>query len=225
MASTTIFSGAADAYIDCDDAGGSDYAHVREGTLAFVEFQVVDASATQMRMGQKLSAGQYDVYETFLAFDLSSIAGGTCTGATLSLYGAVDNSVTDFTIEARERDWGATVTTDDWVPGSTMSGLTRLATFATVGFSVAGYNDFTQDGTNLVDRINAALSGSGVLSVLLCSAKTVAGTAPTGQEWVAVFAADQAGTGNDPKLAITYTPAAGGSDTADPYGELGFFGL
>lgn len=195
MATVTIFGATGDG--DISSGPNATYATVRSGT------GLTAATATaNLRTGQNLFGGNYTIFEGFLAFDTTSLAGiGTLTATTLSLYGQQDFSIADFTIEARVNNWGATLTTADWVAGASLSGQTLLASFATAGFSTSGYNDFTESSGALTANLNTA----GTTYFMLCSSKDTSGTAPAGTEYVHVYSADQAGTTNDPKIVVTYT--------------------
>ena len=138
-------------------------------------------------------------YEGFLAFDTSTVV-GTITAVTLSVYGMNDSSVTDFTLEARLHDWGATLTTADWVPGNQLGTKTLLASMNTSGWSAAGYNTLTSDAAFLTN-----INQSGFTRVLMCSSRHRLGNTPSGSEFVGYRSANQAGTTNDPKLVIETT--------------------
>jgi hypothetical protein len=98
-------------------------------------------------VGQTFATPNYTIYEGFYQFDTSGIGDtDTIDSAVFSLHGHTDNSVTDFTINCRLKDWGTGLTTADWVAGADLSALTLLATFATSGFTTSGYNDFTSAG-------------------------------------------------------------------------------
>lgn len=184
----TIFGDTADAYIY---AANATYATARtNGTGGAVD------SGTSLVVGQIFLSPTYFVYEDFIAFDTSSVV-GTIVSATLSLYGVADASTTDFVVQARLHDWGATVTSADWVAGASLSSKTLLASMNTSAFSAATYNLLTSDAA-FVSNINQA----GVTRMLLCSSRTVSGTPPTGNEFVEFNSASQTGTANDPKLVI-----------------------
>jgi hypothetical protein len=135
-------------------------------------------------------------YEGALAFD-TSIVVGTITAATLSVYGMSDSSTTDFTFEARLHDWGATLTTSDWVPGNQLGTKTLLASMATSAWSASGYNALTSEAAFL-----SSINQAGFTRLLLCSSRHRLNTAPSGTEYVGVIAADTGGTSQDPKLVV-----------------------
>ena len=209
MATATVYSATTDGQISSSDDEAGNYSIARNGTGVLTPNTL---SAT-INPGQRLVGGaEYQVIEGFLSFDVSALAGATVTEATLSLWLVTDSSTTDFTIEARTHDWGATLTTADYVAGGNLAGKTLLASLTTVGIGTGAYVTLTNESTNLVDAITAALAGAGVVYVVLCSSRTTGNNAPTGNEFVTMSAADEAGTTQDPKLDITYTEAAGGSN-------------
>lgn len=183
--------------------GGITSSHATTYSTARAGFDLSAQTAVSGHaIGQRKTAGgDYVLYESFFQWDTSALGGDTISAAVFSLYGVSDTSATDFTVEARLNDWGAALTTADWVAGADLSAKTLLATFATSGFSTAGYNDFTD--VAFPANINAA----GSTLVVVCSANQTNNTAPTGDEYVNAYQADQAGTTNDPKLVVTHAAA------------------
>jgi hypothetical protein len=168
-----------------------------------------NASYATARTGGSLGAGvggttigqatfpPYYIFECLYSFDTSAVV-GTVQSATLHLYGNVDSSATDFIAEARLRDFGATVTTADWVGGDSLAALPLLATFNTAaGWSTAGYNQFTSESA-FISNINQ----SGFTRILVHSSRHRIGNAPTGNEYVDPFPLSETGTSKDPKLVI-----------------------
>lgn len=148
--------------------------------------------------------GIYDVWEAFLAFDLASAGipdGATITAAVLGIYATADDSGTDFTIGARDLDYGATLTSADWVAGASLSstGTERATLDTTPGISTSAYVDFTDAA--MVALVEASLSGT--LRLVLYSSRTVSGSAPGGVETVTFTGV---GGSDKPRLVITYTP-------------------
>jgi len=142
----------------------------------------------------------YWVYEGFISFDTSAIGAGTVTSATLSLCPYQDQSVTDYTLYARARDWGASLTTADWVAGASLSGLTLLASVSTVGISVGSYAALSSESA-FASNINT----SGSTRIILTSSRHEAGNLPpTGLEYVAWYSAE-ASAAYRPKLVVEYT--------------------
>jgi hypothetical protein len=197
QATLTAYSDTSDGEIRSQD---STYASARSGA-----FLVANSTHTGEEGGA--NAGQYLIgdyycYQGFYAFDTSSIGTGTVTAVVFSLYGFYDGSATDFTIECRLKDWGASLDTADFVDGASLSGLTLLATFATSGFSAAGYNAFTDVA------FPANVNTGGTTRVMIASDRQRTNTAPAGEERVVTYFSDFTGSTNDPKLVVTYTPVS-----------------
>ena len=207
MTTTVVYSDTSDGFIYNEDEVS--YANARAGGGTW-------SSLFEYTSGSDLLAGQYfgdpfsggsNVYgvnETFLAFDTHDVGTDTVSAAVLRVTSNADASDTDFTIQARLHDWGATLTTADWVAGADLSGLTLLAHYATS----SGFTSGT--GYDLVDdALPANVNKTGSTRLLLCSSRTTNSNEPTGNEYVWIRAADYAGTTSDPKLTVTH--AAGGS--------------
>jgi hypothetical protein len=163
-----------------------------------------DSTSTFMEIGQVFFGGStYFCYEGFVQFDTSTINDtDSVSDAVLSLWGNTDSTTTDFTMQARIHDWGATLATTDHVPGSQLSTKTLLATFNTSGFSTAGYNDFTSN-SNFASNVTV----TGVTYILVNSDRHMNANTPTGEERLQVKTANTAGTTNDPKLTVTHAAA------------------
>jgi len=204
VATLTQYSGTADGQIE---SSNTTYATARTGgTLT------ATTNGTAIRTGQLRSGGgskPYSCFESFIGFDTSSIGStSTIDSATLSLYGQTDTSTQDFTINARFYDWGASLTTADWISGASLSSSTLFATFATSGFSTSGYNNFTTSTTSGISK--TATTNLVISSSRHEGANTPADATP---EHVDVYAADQTGTTNDPKLVVNYTPVVNAAIT------------
>lgn len=198
MPSTTIYSATSDGRIL--SSGEFAYSAARNGE----EGLAVDSAASSLNVGQQF-VDEFFVYEAFLNFDVSSLSGSTIDSATLSLWLVVDASTTDFTIEARARNWGDTLESGDWVAGGSLSGLTLLASISTSGIGATGaYKPLTSEAA-LLTAIATAAAGDGILRLMLCSSRTTGNNEPTGNEFVTVSSADETGTTQDPKLDITYS--------------------
>lgn len=216
MATLTAYASAA-GFIQSSHAT---YATARSGSSL-----VAYTSELTVESGQAISGGVYYCLETFLSFDTSSIpAGATITAVELSLDGYSDRGYQAFTNEVRVRDWGATLTTADYVAGADLSALTRVATLASSAYS-AGYAACTEDGTNFR---NAIVKG-GMTRLLITSDRLAAGTTPTTFEMQDFTANPLAGGSPDPKLVVTYmftheaASALAGSATLAPLAS-GTFG-
>lgn len=202
----TVYADTTDA--DLASSSGT-YANARDGTGNPVSIDSTSTD-TSVKAGQTLTGGTRFVWQAFEAFDTSSIPDGDVVmSASLQLYGVTDQSSTEFTLEARAKDWGAAVDTGDWTTGAGLASLARLATFDTTpGWSTAGYNTFTEDGANFRNGIDKA----GTTRMVLVSNRSVgSGVDPIQNERVYWYTSDQAGTTNDPKLVIVHEPKLGGA--------------
>lgn len=169
---------------------------------------VVGIDTNNIVVGQRLEGATYRCWESFLSFDTSSIPDdATIDSVVLSLFGDGDFSSTDFTLQARLRDWGATLTTTDYVPGANLAALTLLATVTSVGWSLAAYNDFTSEAA-----FAANINKTGETRLVIVSSRLVAGNVPTGLEFVTAHHSETSGTTNDPKLVVNYTEAGAGGN-------------
>lgn len=196
-----FFSSTADGYIN---SGDTTYANARAGTGSVLSASTGGSTAL---LGQLLAAGSYSCREAFVSFDTSSIDdAATITAAVLSIYW--DDDFTDdgdFTIEARAHDWGATLTTADFVAGASLSSKTLLASLGTASWAT-GYNNLTSESAFV-----SAVNKTGTTYVLLASSDQRLNTAPTGQHYVSLQMAETSGTSQDPKLTVTYSPAVEGT--------------
>lgn len=208
MTTYTLFGDLTDGKILSSDSSSS-YANARAGTGTLQ----ADSSLGPNVLGQLTSSGvYYEVDEGFLNFDTNIINDTEIvTSAVMSLYGSSDDSVTDFTINARIFDWGLSLTTADYVPGASLSSKPLFATFATSGWSTSGYNAFTTDagGPALISVLN-------VTRMVIASSRTENNNTPTGNEYVGWYSADVAGTTQDPKMVVTAVPAVGFPFSAAP---------
>lgn len=209
MTIDTFYSESADGFIESSHS--TTYSTARSGGGS----KVAPTTEVYLQVGQNYIGGfGYYLYETFLSFDTSTIPDSAIiSSVTLSLHGGdyVDQSTTDFTIEARTYDWGASLTTADWVAGADLTSNTLLASRSTSGWSTSAYNDLTENGSNFVSAINK----TGITRIILCSSRTKDGNTPTGAEYVNLGASEKSGTSNDPKLSVTYVlgPSLSGSIT------------
>lgn len=192
----TIFSDAADGSITSSNAV---YLTARSGSGL-----LADAGAAVAQVGQVV-VGDYFCKEIFLSWDTSPINDAeTISSALISLYGSANDSTADFTFNIRSFDWGATLTTADWVAGASLSGNTLLASHSTAsGWSLVAYNDFTSQAGLLT-----AINKTGSTRAIGASSRQEAGDVPTTDERVTFYSADQAGTTQDPKLVVEASSAA-----------------
>jgi hypothetical protein len=216
MATYVIYADAADGWVYSQNAT---YTTARSGgTLA------ADNSGAVTAVGQRLATSVYYCHETFLSFDTSSVV-GTPDSASLELYGYSSDTdgVGGWTVNARAYDWGASLTTGDWIAGASLSGNALRATFASSSFATSAYNAFTAESTfkdNLANPVRLVLSSSRHEAGTVPANSTTTGDAA--DERLIFQTTDTSGTSQDPKLTIvayvsrTYTADA---VVANPPGE------
>lgn len=192
MTELVVYSTPADGYISSLDTV---YSNARAGTGFFFS---ADDTAEFMQLGQEPANPL--CHEGFLDFDTSAIPDeATIDSVVLHLFGHTDNSTQDFTLEVRLHDWGAALTTSDWVAGDDLGSKTLLATLASSGFAVEAYNAFTDVA------FPANIDTTGTTRVLICSDRHRIGNAPASGEAVIVYSADEADSSKHPKLVINYS--------------------
>lgn len=146
--------------------------------------------------GDSYDPERYDVYESFLAFDTSSIT-GTIISATLSL-GLQFNQISsmNFVVQARLYDWGSTLESADWLAPAGLISKTILATLDTSTMGATGsYKAMTESGTALQTNINL----TGFTRMILCSSRHASGIPPQDSEYVQF---DSHASTNKPKLVV-----------------------
>lgn len=186
---TTVYSNTSDGYIQSSDAT---YSNAREGTGSLL------TQSGTLFSGQIFQAATYFCFESFLNFDTSSIADtDVIDSALFDLYLLQDLTIgSDFINECRVYDWGATLTTGDFVAGSSLGSQTLVATFDVSGIS-AGYNTHTD--VDLPANINKA----GTTRLMINSDRHRLGLV-TSRERIQWRAAETSGTSQDPRLTITH---------------------
>ena len=143
-------------------------------------------------------------HECFVSFDTHDVGTGTVSSAVLSITSGGPYSNTTF--QARLHDWGATLTTADWV--SAPSAKTLIAHYDMSGGWVV------DTAYNFVDDAFAAnVNKTGSTRLLLCTLGQATGEPPLGTYGGAMHSADYTGTTRDPKLTVTY--AAGSTEVYD----------
>jgi hypothetical protein len=158
------------------DSTNTVYSTARAGTGTLT---VTAASPTGI-IGQRLST-TYRCYEDFYAFDTSSIpAEATITSAVLSVDGAGDHTIQECVFEARVHDWGAALSSADFVAGADLGNYVLVAKWdtATLGNLLAsGYNAFTDVA------LAANIVKAGTTRLMLSSDRHRLGNTPTSDEY------------------------------------------
>lgn len=201
---TTVFAGTGDGTVY---STSTTYSTARSGSGLSVD------NGSEMGVGQSFFSPDYGCHESFLSFDTSAVGGGI-TVVELALRLTVDQSDTDFTVEARESAWTAGgLTTADWVAGASLGTPTLLASLSTSGIGATGsYKTFTSQAAFLT----ATGMGTGTVAMLLCSSRHRGNNTPSGFEDVYFSSADASGTTQDPKLTITHASLAPPKFTSRP---------
>lgn len=192
MASYTFYGDSADGDILMIDA---DWADVQAGSGG----PTVDTSSTTFRVGKQKGVGNYSNYLAGLAFDTSALPDDAeITAATLTLTAAATASRT-WTLEARDYNWGTSLTSADYRTSAQWSALTLLAQYDLAGgwASNSAYA-LTSYGVNLANLINK----TGTTYLMLGSSE-YPGIAPATIESIQVYSANETGTSRDPKLEVT----------------------
>ncbi len=204
MATVTIYSSSSDGYIMSEDSATPGvYADARAGTnnTTFTAY----SSSTYITVGQNYFTGSYstttyDCYEGFISFDTSVLASAhLITAVTLALRGYNNGSTTDFEVEARIHDWGASLTTADYVAGASLSGKTKVATVNSSGYS-SSYMNFTSE-SGFASNLNL----TGTTYIVLCSKEQTDNSAPTNGEYVGFYDQEYNPNSYTPKITVTYT--------------------
>lgn len=209
MTVTVVYADTADGLLTSSSAT---YATAQGGSGV-----TANTTSTGHLTGQHAAAGPvYSVYEVFFPFDTSAIPDSdTVSAATLDLWCLSDATTTDFTVNARTFDFGATVEATDWrATSGTSETDTLLATFGTAGLSVGAYATFTSTGS-----FPGAVNKTGTTRLYIVSSRTEADTAPsvgTTERWT-VAAADTSGTTNDPMLTVVHAGSATAASKAYSY--------
>ncbi len=159
------------------------------------------------RIGQNFTLPTYSIWETFFEFDLSSLAGATVSSAVLAIwpYFGGPGTVT-FTMEWRDYDFGAAVTTADWVAGASLGSTGTLRCHKDIAPGItAGYVDMVDDA--LAAAVTANLGGT--LRLIGYSARQAAGTVPIDDEYTYLGGYASPTSGEEAKLTVVYTSGPG----------------
>lgn len=151
--------------------------------------------------GQGRSGATYFCTETFFEFDTSSIPDtATVLSATLTVTLAGQTGHIDGTVaQARLYDFGATVTTGDWIAGASLGAQTLLATAPITNLT----NNFSATIFTAESAFAANVNKTGTTRIVLCTDTQVAGTAPSDGNSGPIVSAF--GTANVNTLTVTYT--------------------
>lgn len=204
MTVTLVYGDPSDGYVT---SGNASYATARTGPGT-----ALDATDTVAWYGQALS-GTYILHQTFLRFAYPALAAGdlVTSAAIRTTQSAHTSTGVARDLEFRQYNWSTTVDGADWRNGTQLAALPLHGRVAGVQAS-AGKTTFTGS-----DDLRALLQSGGVASFVLASSRERAGTTPTVDERSTLYAAERAGTAEDPCLFYTTTrdhalvPVLGGS--------------
>ena len=158
----------------------------------------VSITPYQIPVGQSKVSTTYTINRGFVFFNTSALpSNAIIDNATLSLYKASDSSATDFkiTIQNGQPTYPHSPLQDGDYAKSRYSG--NGGAFNTANL-VNGYNNITLNSTGLT-----WINRTSWTKFCLRSSHDIAGTAPTGNEYVNFYASEQ-GTNYKPKLTIAY---------------------
>jgi hypothetical protein len=176
------------------------YANARAGSGT----KTLDTSNTGFA-GQYYINPNYYCVQSFLSFDTSSVV-GTIVSASLEIYIESVTQNEAYDLQARLYNFGTSVTTADFVAGSSLSSQTLLADKDPASLSNGAY--YALDDVALAANINQ----SGSTRILFCSSDQVNNDAPSttmGVPTDKVAFTNPSGT-NPPKLIITTADSANG---------------
>lgn len=191
--SVTYWASDTDGYVSSTNAT---YTTARSGS------GLAANTTADLRIGQSRPK-DYLVEEGFISFDTSGLPDdATIDAITLEMWLTTDSSTADFITEAREYDWGASLTTADFRAGANLSALTLMASINSSGIGATGaYKAFTSETAFL----SATNIKTGVVYLNLSSSEQRLNSAPTGNEFLIWESANTASTTNDPRITIEYT--------------------
>jgi hypothetical protein len=181
--------------------GGADSSYSTGHNAATAYF--LDDWAIRIDTGQLENTSGFHIIRSALFFDTSSLPDtAVITAATLSLYGYLDASATDFDITVVDGSLlNYPIVLGDY--GDLLTQTTSGGAFNTSGFSTSGYNDIPLNAVGM-----GWISKTGMTKFGLRSSRdiTANGTLPFA-EWVAVYSYES--VGYRPQLNVSY-------DTAPP---------
>lgn len=209
----TYTTSASDGHIHSNEAWDSSYSTQRNASTGSSPLDTYTSLAVGQYYNVPPTAPTYRVFRAFIYFDTSGLPDSSVvSSATLKLYGKADSSDTDFYIQIQT---GGTYPHDPLVTGDYY--YTHYSgdggTLSTSGFSTSGYNSIALSATGL-----SWISLDSSTKLVLRSKEDVDNSAPSGAEWVTVYAYEQ-GTGYWPQLEVTYSatnpPTVTAQDASD----------
>lgn len=190
MTTTVVYGLASDTYL-VDSS--SSYSTALSGPSP----TIIDDTTTIMFFGQRRESGVYTIWQAFVAFDYTA-PDATPVSAWIRLrHSSATGTGVARNAELHTEAWGATVDTSDW---QTPAGLSGTLAAAVDGVQQAGSAAMR---AGLLDI--TTVDSSSILRYALVSSRNRTQSAPSGEEYDAVRAADYSGTASDPALVVTAT--------------------
>lgn len=203
MSTLTVYAEKA-GYIQSIDTS---YQDARDGLGSFGISEISQTPENNSGLyfaGQMWDSGGFRVIITsYFSFDTSSLPdNASISNVEFSVLANFKEGAQNYDITCKLFSWGSSLTDADWRDCDLMSGDTTLATYDSSG----GWNDstrytFTSSGSNF----NNNISKTGSTQFYVTTSRVINNNTPTGDEYVVIYAPDQTGNANDPKLIITYT--------------------
>lgn len=156
-------------------------------------------------VGQDVSIG-FECDEAFIAFDIGGASipsEDSIIDVALQIRQEAGTSVA-FDVEARDYDWGPTLTTGDWVAGADIGSHTLLATLAS-STATTTTRTFTPSGSSLIAHVEANRAGTS--RMLLNSSRHRNGDQPSSNEYLTFISANASASTNRPTLVIEHEEA------------------
>lgn len=177
---------------------GAVWATIRGATAS----DSVDDSGSPGWFGSYFIAGSYNIRRVMTLFDTSSIPDtDTVSSATLSVYceaKASPDGPSAYVVSSSPASNTGLVTGD-----YDQFGTTSFASKAYSSFTTSAYNDFSLDANGI-----ANITATGVSKFGLLDGRDFNNSAPTGNNYIQMSMADNAGTSQDPKLVVIHAAPA-----------------
>ncbi len=211
MATLTVYSTSADGDIKSSDPIWS---NARAGTGTIV---ARDSSSNEV--GQ-INLTEYEVYQAFISFDTSSIpVGSTINSAAVEVEVTTKNfspSCTDV-LNTYSYDWGASVTTADFVAGASLSSLYQVDQYGMCNIFALplGWRSIVYDTVNADNWVVAG----GTTKLLLASDQQENNIPLSSSSSNTFEFAEGNGSSTGARLTVDYTPS--GASPATDGGLMG----
>ena len=178
--------------------GVANYTTVHDATSAVMAWDGFEFKHT----GQRNASGtSWSIYRSGIFFNTSALPNdANISSAKVGLYGASDNSITDFNITLQVSS-NSSYPHEPMVVGDYNCSLYSGdgGNISTSGFNLSGYNNISMTATGLT-----WISLTGTTKLLIRSSNDIASTAPTGDEYIDTCTYEK-GAGYQPFLEVTYT--------------------